>query len=91
MMVGLTDWITGNERSDRLFNDLDAKESALQSARAETDALRRERDELRAKLKSRVEVKSAKAEADTLRAKVAKLEATLKKTMAELDEAKREG
>ena len=73
----------------RLFRDLDAKDSALQSARAETDTVRRERDELRAKLKTRVAAKPAKAEADTLRAKVAKLEATLAKTMAESDESNR--
>ena len=83
---GLEHW---ERQVQSLFRDLDAKDSALQSARAETDTVRRERDELRAKLKTRVAAKPAKAEADTLRAKIAKLETTLAKTMAESDEANR--
>jgi regulator of replication initiation timing len=83
---GLEHW---ERQFNRLFRQLDAKDNALQSVTAEADALRRECDELRAKLKTRVAAKPAKAEADTLRAKVAKLETTLAKTMAESDEANR--
>jgi regulator of replication initiation timing len=71
----------------RLFKDLDAKDSALQSVRAEADALRRERDELRAKLGSRIEVKPAKARADAKERELAELRTTLGKTTTELDAA----
>jgi hypothetical protein len=79
---GMEHW---ERQFNRLFRELDAKESALQSARAETDTVRRERDELRAKLEARVAVKPAKAGA--AHRELAELRAAREETRAELIEA----
>jgi hypothetical protein len=67
-----------------LFRDLDVKESALQSARAETDAVRRECDELRAKLASRDAVKPARAKPDAAHRELAELRTLQEETKAKL-------
>jgi hypothetical protein len=79
------------EWTGSLIKEKNEAESALHSARADAEALRRERDELRAKLKSksRVEVKRAQAKAETTNRELEELRASLEQTTAELRDAQR--